>query len=175
MNLSKDERLELIRLESKEILTREESELLYTLRIKTIYMKDNVENLKNLGSHGTKYEYENPTKEMLETFKNQYPNRDYITEFVFNEFSSLCPKTGQPDFAKITIHYIPNKLCIETKSLKVYFLAYRQEKTFMETLTNRILDDCVAVCKPRYMRVTSEFNPRGGTLISVVVEYDNTK
>jgi 7-cyano-7-deazaguanine reductase len=134
-------------------------------------MKDDTSKLINLGDHNTKYSYENPTSEMLETFPNQYPGRDYITEFIFNEFSSLCPRTKQPDFAKITIYYIADKLCIETKSLKIYFLAYRQEGTFMETLTNRILDDCVKVCSPRYMRVQSEFNPRGGTAISVIAEY----
>ena len=103
--------------------------------------RDDTNKLTKLGDHGTKYSYDNPTLEMLETFPNQYPERDYITEFAFSEFSSLCPRTGQPDFAKITIYYIADKLCIETKSLKIYFLAYRQEGTFMETLTNRILED----------------------------------
>ena len=133
--------------------------------------KDDVSKLTLLGSKETKYMYEGPIIEMLETFPNQYPERDYLTQFIFDEFTSLCPKTGQPDFAKITVEYVPDKLCIETKSLKVYFLAYRQERTFMETLTNKILNDCANVCSPRQMRVTSNFNARGGTFINVIADY----
>ena len=135
-------------------------------------MKDDVSKLKSLGSHSTKYQYEHPSADMLETFPNQYPGRNYKTKFIFNEFSSLCPKTGQPDFATIAIEYIAHELCIETKSLKTYFLAYRMEPTFMETLTNRILEDCVKVCSPSYMKVTADFNARGGTVINVVAKYD---
>lgn len=134
--------------------------------------KDNTNTLTQLGSQNTKYVYDSPSKEMLETFENKFPHRDYITEFIFKEFSSLCPKTGQPDFAEITVHYIPDTLCIETKSLKLYFLAYRQHGAFMETITNQILEDCVAVAKPRYMKITSHFNARGGTLINVEAEYE---
>jgi 7-cyano-7-deazaguanine reductase len=134
-------------------------------------MKDDISKLTKLGDHGKKYSYENPSKELLETFQNKFPQRDYITQFIFNEFTSLCPKTLQPDFATITVEYVPDQLCIETKSLKIYFLAYRNTGAFMETITNTILDDCVAVCKPRYMKITSNFNPRGGTFINVIAEY----
>jgi 7-cyano-7-deazaguanine reductase len=134
-------------------------------------MKDDIKKLTQLGNHGTKYVYNNPTSEMLETFQNKFPQRNYVTQFIFNEFTSLCPKTGQPDFATITIEYIPDQLCIETKSLKIYFLAFRNLGSFMETITNIILDDCVSVCKPRYMKVTSNFNPRGGTFINIIAEY----
>ena len=132
--------------------------------------KDQTESITKLGDQNTKYIYNNPTPDMLETFPNQYPDRDYITEFVFGEFTSLCPKTGQPDFATITVRYIPDKLCIETKSLKLYFLAFRQYGSFMETITNRILDDLVSVCQPRWMKIIGNFNARGGTLINVIAQ-----
>ena len=135
-------------------------------------MKDNTETLTQLGNQNTKYVYEEPSAQLLETFENLYPGREYVTEFVFNEFTSLCPKTGQPDFATITIRYAPAKLCIETKSLKLHFLSYRQHGAFMETITNRMLEDCVSVCNPRWMEVKSNFNPRGGTLINVEARYD---
>lgn len=137
--------------------------------------KDDTSTLSSLGSQGAEYRYENPNVDLLETFPNQYPERDYITEFVFNEFSSLCPKTHQPDFAVITVRYIPDQLCIETKSLKTYYLAFRQHGSFMETLTNKILEDLVSVCKPRWMAVTSNFNARGGTLINVEAVYNETR
>jgi len=136
---------------------------------------DNTDQLTELGSAKTKYKYTEPTAELLETFPNQFPHRDYVTEFVFLEFSSLCPKTGQPDFAKMTVRYIPDELCIETKSLKLYFLAYRQHGSFMETITNNVLEHCVSVAKPRWMEVIGEFNARGGTLINITAEYDNRK
>jgi len=135
-------------------------------------MKDNTETLTQLGNQNTKYVYDNPNQGLLETFENKYPGREYVTEFVFNEFSSLCPKTGQPDFATITVRYAPAKLCIETKSLKLYFLSYRQHGSFMETITNQILEDCVAACQPRWMKVFSNFNTRGGTLINVEATYE---
>jgi 7-cyano-7-deazaguanine reductase len=134
--------------------------------------QDNTKTLTKLGSKETIYQYDEPNKELLETFENQYPNRKYTTQFIFNEFTSLCPKTGQPDFAIVTVEYIPNKLCIETKSLKVYFLAYRNKGAFMETITNQILEDCIAVCQPHQMKITSNFNARGGTLINVIAEYE---
>jgi 7-cyano-7-deazaguanine reductase len=134
-------------------------------------MKDDTSSLSKLGDHGNKYRYDSPDVDLLETFRNQYPGRKYLTQFIFKEFSSLCPKTGQPDFATITVEYIPRDVCIETKSLKVYFLAYRNEGAFMETITNQILEDCIEVCTPWWMKVTSNFNARGGTLINVVAEY----
>jgi 7-cyano-7-deazaguanine reductase len=133
--------------------------------------KDDVSKLTKLGDHNTKYEYYEPNPNLLETFPNKYPNRDYITEFVFKEFTSLCPKTGQPDFATISVRYIPKEKCIETKSLKLYFLSFRQHGSFMETITNMILEDLVAVCSPKWMKITANFNARGGTLINVEAEY----
>lgn len=132
--------------------------------------KDNVIHLKNLGSAKTEYVYDKPEKSLLECFENQFPNRKYITQFVFTEFTSLCPKTGQPDFAHITLDYIADKYCIETKSLKIYYLAYRNKGAFMETITNQILEDCWAACNPHWMRVTAKFNARGGTFINVIAE-----
>jgi 7-cyano-7-deazaguanine reductase len=108
---------------------------------------------------------------LLETFKNEYPERDYTIIHTAPEFTSLCPKTGQPDFATITVEYVPNRLCIELKSLKLYFNSYRNDGLFFESATNRILDDLIAVCKPRHMLITSEFNVRGGISSVVQVEY----
>lgn len=136
--------------------------------------QDNISELKHLGSAKTEYIYNNPNIELLETFENKYPSRKYITEFIFTEFTSLCPKTGQPDFATIKIQYIPGKRCIETKSLKLYFLSFRQYGSFMETITNKILEDCCFICNPQWMKVTSNFNARGGTLINVEAEYNET-
>ncbi len=136
---------------------------------------DDVSSLTKLGDHNTKYEYHQPNPGLLETFPNQYPYRDYETEFVFKEFTSLCPKTGQPDFATIKIKYCANEKCIETKSLKLYFLSFRQYGSFMETITNKILEDLVEVCSPRRMTVIANFNARGGTLINVVAKYDENE
>jgi len=132
--------------------------------------KDKTDKLQNLGSQKTKYNYDNPTSEILEVFENQFFERTYHVEYIFKEFSSLCPRTGQPDTAQITVEYIPRKLCIETKSLKLYFLSYRQHGAFMETITNQILEDCVKACNPRWMKITSNFAPRGGTYINVIAE-----
>lgn len=134
-------------------------------------MKDKVNRLTKLGSKETIYSYQNPQREILETFENVYPERDYVIEFIFNEFTSLCPKTGQPDFATITIRYIAQDLCIETKSLKLYLMQYRQEGSFMETLTNRILNDLVSACHPIEMTVISNFNVRGGIAINVTAKH----
>jgi len=134
--------------------------------------QDDTSGLKQLGSGRTSYAFEHPSAEILEAFPNQYPDRDYQIRFEHPEFTSLCPKTGQPDFATIEISYIPDKLCIETKSLKLYFTAYRNHGSFMETITNKILDDLVSVCHPRQMQVVAMFNPRGGTSLTVTVEYE---
>lgn len=108
---------------------------------------------------------------LLETFENEYADRDYTIIHTAPEFSSLCPKTGQPDFAKITLEYIPDKLCVELKSLKLYLHSYRNDGIFYESATNKILNDLVKVCKPRYMLITAEFNVRGGISSVIEVEY----
>jgi 7-cyano-7-deazaguanine reductase len=112
---------------------------------------------------------------IIETFQNKYPSRDYKITHVNPEYTSVCPMTGLPDFATVTVHYIPEKLCIELKSLKYYFLEFRNKGIFFETAVNQILDDLVAACKPRYMRVTGEFNTRGGIHSIIEAEYTAAK
>jgi len=109
---------------------------------------------------------------ILETFENPNQDRDYTIEHLAPEFTSLCPKTGHPDFATIILEYIPNELCLELKSYKLYLNSYRNEGMFFEAVTNKILDDLLEVLKPSYMRVTAEFNVRGGISSIVEVEYD---
>ena len=133
--------------------------------------RDDVSTLTQLGSNETRYEYDEPCAAMLETFPNKYPGRDYVATYKFPEFTSLCPRTGQPDFAEIVIEYVPDKLCVESKSLKLYFFTFRQYGSFMETITNKILDDFVSACLPRWCRVTGLFNARGGLKIDVVAEH----
>jgi len=111
-------------------------------------------------------------KKLLETFENQYQDRDYLIEHVAPEFTSLCPKTGQPDFATIILEYIPDKLCVELKSYKIYLTSFRNDGIFYDSVTNQILDDLVEVCKPRYMKIIAEFNVRGGIESTVEVEYE---
>jgi 7-cyano-7-deazaguanine reductase len=108
---------------------------------------------------------------ILEAFANPRPGRDYQVEFVFPEFTSLCPVTGQPDFATITVQYVPAKLCVEMKSLKLYFFAYRNKGIFYEGVVNTILDDLVAVLGPRRMTVIGEFAVRGGTAGTVTASH----
>ena len=110
---------------------------------------------------------------LLETFENEFPNRDYTIIHTAPEFTSLCPKTGQPDFATIDIDYIPDKLCVELKSLKLYLNSYRNEGVFFESVTNQILEDLVKVCRPRYMLVSAEFNVRGGISSVIEAEYES--
>ncbi len=108
---------------------------------------------------------------ILEVFENSYPDRNYTVVHSAPEFTSVCPKTGQPDFGTITMEYIPDKLCIELKSLKFYLNSYRNDGIYFESVTNKILDDLVEVCKPRYMLITAEFNVRGGIGSTVYAEY----
>ena len=117
----------------------------------------------------------NSKQKLLETFPNPNPERDYTVTHIAPEFTSLCPKTGQPDFGKITLEYIPDKLCIELKSLKIYLSSYRNDGIFYESVTNKILDDLVSVCKPRYMKITADFNVRGGISSVIVAEYKNNR
>lgn len=116
---------------------------------------------------------ESPGEAKLETFENRYSNRDYWITFECPEFTSRCPITNQPDFGKITIRYIPNKRCIESKSLKLYLFSFRHHNTFHEEVVNKILDDIVAVCQPRRAIVYGDFNPRGGISIKVEAEYSD--
>ena len=109
---------------------------------------------------------------ILEAFPNPRPERDYQIEFVFPEFTSLCPVTGQPDFATITVRYVPDRQCVEMKSLKLYFFAYRNKGIFYEAVVNTILDDLVAALRPRRMTVVGQFAVRGGTAGTVTAEYD---
>lgn len=107
----------------------------------------------------------------IETFENQHPYRDYEIVHVNPEFTSVCPKTGLPDFGTITIRYIPDKLCLELKALKYYFMEFRNQGIFYEDITNKILNELVEVCQPRYMEVTSEWTPRGGMHSTITCDY----
>ncbi len=108
----------------------------------------------------------------LETFDNKYPGREYIIEISCPEFTSVCPKTGQPDFGALTITYGPAAKCVELKSLKLYLQRYRNEGIFYEHVTNAILDDLVAVVEPRWMKVVAAFAARGGITTSVTASYE---
>jgi 7-cyano-7-deazaguanine reductase len=107
----------------------------------------------------------------LETFENPHPDRDYSIHIHTPEFTCLCPKTGQPDFALLDLDYVPDALCVELKSFKLYIWSYRDEGAFHEAVTNRILDDLVAATRPRFMRLTAKFNVRGGVYTTVVAEH----
>jgi 7-cyano-7-deazaguanine reductase len=114
-----------------------------------------------------------PTKPLrkLETFPNRHPKRDYVVTLQTEEFTCVCPKTGQPDFAKIKIEYTPDKKILESKSLKLYLWSFRNEGVFHEHVTNMILDDLVAALKPRWCKVSADFAVRGGIGITVDAEY----
>lgn len=111
----------------------------------------------------------------LELFDNPHPERDYTITIECPEFTSVCPKTGQPDFGVIEIEYCPEATCIELKSLKFYMQSYRNKGIFYEALTNDILDHLSGACKPRWMKITSRFTPRGGITTKVVAEYTAEK
>ena len=111
-----------------------------------------------------------PSRE-LETFDNPHPERDYTIRIRMPEFTCLCPKTGQPDFATLYLEYVPAERCVELKSLKLYVWSYRDEGAFHEAVTNRILDDLVRATAPRFMRLTAEFNVRGGVYTKVIAEH----
>jgi 7-cyano-7-deazaguanine reductase len=112
-----------------------------------------------------------PSRE-LETFPNPNPGRDYSIHFDTPEFTCLCPKTGQPDFATIRVEYIPDRLCVELKSWKLYLWSYRNEGGFHEAITNKILDDLVAATQPRWARIEGDFNIRGGIHTVIVATYE---
>ncbi len=111
-------------------------------------------------------------RDILETFDNQFPEREYIIEIVAPEFTSVCPKTGQPDFGTMTITYVPDRKCVELKSLKLYLQGFRNEGIFYEHATNRILDDLVAIVCPRRMTLKAAFTPRGGITTTVTATYE---
>ncbi len=116
-----------------------------------------------------------PEHAKLETFPNANGSRDYWIRIHCPEFTSLCPVTGQPDFAEISIDYIPDERCVETKSLKLYLSSYRNVHSFNEQVVNRILDDLVRVCAPRKMKIEGKFVPRGGLSLTVVAEHPTEK
>lgn len=135
---------------------------------KTKSPKESLE-LKLLGNAGNAFP-EKVSPGILETFENRYPHRDYVIKFDCEDFTSLCPVTGQPDFAALHIEYVAAKRCIETKSLKFYLASFRNCAAFNEEVANRILEDLVAACRPRRMKVTGAFASRGGISVTVVAE-----
>lgn len=130
-------------------------------------MADGKDNLKHLGKSGTELRFTDPSADILDTFPNAYQGKKYTVSFKTNEFTSLCPVTGQPDFASIEINYVPDALIVESKSLKLYLTAYRQHPSFVEEITNKILADLVLACSPAWMEVNTSFTPRGGIQIEV--------
>jgi len=107
----------------------------------------------------------------LEVFENPTPERDYTVRIRLPEFTCLCPKTGQPDFATLHLEYVPDRLCVELKSLKLYIWSYRDVGAFHEAVTNRILEDLVTACAPRFLRLSADFHVRGGIYTTVVAEH----
>lgn len=138
--------------------------------------KNEVENITLLGKKNVKYNYDY-CPEILETFVNKHPNRDYWVKFNCPEFTSLCPITGQPDFATIYISYIPDKIMVESKSLKLYLVSFRNHGDFHEDVVNIIMDDLIKLMQPRYIEIWGKFLPRGGISIDPYVNYGrpNTK
>ncbi|MBM3298848.1 MAG: NADPH-dependent 7-cyano-7-deazaguanine reductase QueF [Deltaproteobacteria bacterium] len=132
--------------------------------------QDDLKGLTLLGRGMTRLP-KGPDDAKLESFPNRFPHRDYTIQFNCPEFTSVCPVTGQPDFAKIIITYIPHLRCLESKSLKFYLGSFRNVGMFHEEITNRILDDLIAACDPRWARVRGIMNPRGGISIDVTAEY----
>jgi 7-cyano-7-deazaguanine reductase len=118
---------------------------------------------------------EAPSREQLETFANPTPGRDYTIEIVCPEFTSLCPITGQPDFGTITYIYAPDEKCVELKSLKLYLQRFRNQGIFYEQVTNRLLDDFIAVMAPRHCKVVGAFTPRGGITSTVTCLYEGRR
>ena len=114
-----------------------------------------------------------PFRDLLEVFDNQYPAREYEIEIICPEFTSVCPKTGQPDFGTLTFTYTPDRKCVELKSLKLYLQQFRNEGIFYEMVTNRILDDLVACVQPRRMKLLAEFTPRGGIRTNITATYSS--
>ena len=132
--------------------------------------KTKIEDLSHLGNKNTKYVFET-TPEVLEAVSNSHEDRDYFVKFNCPEFTSLCPKTGQPDFATIYISYVPDKFIVESKSLKLYLFSYRNHGAFHEDCVNMIMEDLIKLLKPRYIEVWGKFLPRGGLSIDPYCNY----
>ena len=126
--------------------------------------------LSALGSRTTDYDLSEPKADIFECFKNT-TSRPYIINIEIPEWTGMCPKTGQPDFAHISIAYMPRDLCIESKSMKLYIVSYRNYGCFMESTTNKFIDDMVAACQPYWIKVQGIYNPRGGIDLNVNAEY----
>ncbi len=132
--------------------------------------RDDVTGLRLLGGGSLPSVTDGPRASLLEAFPNRYPHRPYVISITFPEFTSLCPVTGQPDFGTISVEYIPDEWCVESKSFKLYMFAFRNHQSFMESITNTILEDLVTVLAPAWCRVKGLFVPRGGTRIHVFAE-----
>lgn len=115
---------------------------------------------------------DSPEEAVLEVFENKHSERDYVITFECPEFTSLCPVTNQPDFGEITINYIPDKYCVESKSLKLYLFSFRNHNSFHEEVVNTVLNEIVSVCSPRWAEVVGNFRPRGGIAIHVKASTD---
>ena len=132
--------------------------------------KEETMGVTHLGSQGTKYP-DNYAPEMLETFVNKHPDNDYFVKFNCPEFTSLCPITGQPDFANIIISYVPDTLMVESKSLKLYLFSFRNHGDFHEDCVNIIMKDLIKLMQPKYIEVWGKFTPRGGISIDPYCNY----
>lgn len=132
-------------------------------------MKEKIKGITLLGNTATSFPGE-PSASVLETFPNRNPDREYWVKFDCSDFTSLCPVTGQPDFAKIRIEYVPGANCVETKSLKFYLASFRSQKDFNENITNRIFDDFLKACSPKRLIVEAQFHARGGISLTTRVE-----
>ena len=142
-------------------------------RVATNRVKKGVNGLKLLGRSETHYPTK-PSADILETFPNRYPQRDYWIRFDCEDFTSLCPITGQPDFARLRIEYVPDARCVETKSLKFYLASFRNTASFNEEISNRIMEDLVTACEPRQILVHGEFAARGGISVTVDAAHPET-
>jgi 7-cyano-7-deazaguanine reductase len=134
---------------------------------------DVTEGLKALGA-GSLPQVEGPSGQLLEAFPNRFPGRPYVVTLSYPEFSSLCPVTGQPDTGVVTVEYVPAELCLESKSFKLYMVAFRNHRSFMETIVNTVLDDLWACMRPCWCRIKGLFAPRGGVCLHVFAEKTDT-
>lgn len=134
-------------------------------------MAEDLSQLRHLGREKTEYAYGQPDAGVLDVFENPAPGRAYEIEFTTQEFTSLCPVTGQPDFAAITLKYIPGPWCVESKSLKLYLFSFRQHRSFAETIANRIASDLAERLKPVWLEVHAQFTPRGGLGLNVRAQH----